>query len=314
MRKIRLPGKPVLQPLFVPVIVLFVLFLTTACTVSVPEAPKALAACTVTAANLNLRSGPGVDYPRIAKMPQGTRFAVRAQNGTGNWYVGSWNETTGWASAAYLDCPANAENVSVLTMWPEPPVVAPPQPSLLTNPPAPAPRPAQRQTAPTALITMAGVNLVGPLSSELGGQQVFRWTPVGDLQPGQAFELIFWRPGQDPMVDGFSPIGARPAPEVRVDLDATSSSLPQLSFGGDYQWGVLLVEMEPYRRLGYLGGGHPFRLTEISPSDVASASSGGNDDRPVNEEIPDDNDGSGPPPFGPDPDNPRPPAPPPGAP
>ena len=301
--------------MFVSGVLLIALLSTAACTVSLPQAPKPLAACTVTAANLNLRGGPGVDYPRITKMPQGTRFAVRAQNGTGNWFVGSWNETTGWASAAYLDCPANAENVPVLTMWPEPPVVAPPQPSQLTEPPVAAARAPVQPQAPAAVITMAGVNLVGPLNAELGGQQVFRWAPVGELQPGQAFELVFWRPGQDPLVDGFSPIGARPAPEVRVDLDATSSSLPQLNFGTDYQWGVLLVEMDPYRRLSYLGGGQFFRLTELSPSNVADSSSDGGDSGPVNEEIPDDGgDGSGPPPFGPDPDNPRPPAPPPGTP
>ncbi|MEZ4716134.1 MAG: hypothetical protein R2851_08600 [Caldilineaceae bacterium] len=102
---------------------------------------------------------------------------------------------------------------------------------------------------------------------------------------------------------------------MQVDLDATSSSLPQLNFGTDYQWGVLLVELDPYRRLSYLGGGQFFRLTEISPSNVAGSSSDGGDSGPVNEEIPDDGgDGSGPPPFGPDPDNPRPPAPPPGTP
>lgn len=294
------------------------LLLTAACSVPLPSAPKALAACTVTAQNLNLRSGPGVDYPRITKMPQGTRFAVRAQNGTGNWLVGSWNETTGWASATYLDCPDGAAAVPVLTMWPEPPVTAPPQPSLVTEPPAAAPVPAPvaapQQQASAAVISMAGVNLVEPLRSELGGQLAFRWMPVGELQPGQAFELIFWRPGQDPMADGFSPIGARPEPEVRVDLDATSSALPQLNFGTDYEWGVLLVEMNPYRRLTYLGGGHPFRLIELSPSNVSSASSGGGDSGPVNEELPDDSDDSGPPPFVPEPENPRPPAPPPGAP
>lgn len=295
------------------VVMTLAIVLVSACTMPMPRAPQALAVCTVTAQNLNLRGGPGVDYPRITKMPQGTRFAVRAQNGAGSWFVGSWNETTGWASAAYLECPTGAANVPVLTTWPEPPVVAPPQPSQLAEPSAAVVASAPPARAPSAIITMAGVNLVEPLGSQLGGRQVFRWTPVGDLQPGQAFELVFWRPGQDPMSDGFSPIGARPEAEVRVDLDATSSSLPQLNFGSDYAWGVLLVELDPYRRLAYLGGGHPFRLIELSPSNVGGDAS--DDSGPVNEEIPDDSDDAGPPPFvPPEPDNPRPPAPPPGAP
>lgn len=63
------------------------------------------------------------------------------------------------------------------------------------------------------------------------------------------------------MGQGFGPVGAGTGSEVVVNLDKTADALPQLLVSGqDYEWGVLLVELNPYRRLRYLGGGHRFRF------------------------------------------------------
>ena len=62
------------------------------------------------------------------------------------------------------------------------------------------------------------------------------------------------------MATGFGPVGAKKEIAVEVNLDSTADTLPHLlRSGADYQWGVLLVELNPYVRLTYLGGGHQFR-------------------------------------------------------
>lgn len=50
--------------------------------------------------NLNLRDGPGVNYPVIAKIPIGASMA--ALNSVGNWYIVEYNGLVGFASDAYV--------------------------------------------------------------------------------------------------------------------------------------------------------------------------------------------------------------------
>jgi uncharacterized protein YraI len=56
-------------------------------------------AATVTS-DLNLRAGPGTDYPVIEAMPAGAHVNIR--NCTGSWCRLSYNGETGWASSSYL--------------------------------------------------------------------------------------------------------------------------------------------------------------------------------------------------------------------
>ena len=59
------------------------------------------AASAATVANdLNLRAGPGTNYPVVATMPAGAHVNVR--NCTGSWCRVSFRGETGWASASYL--------------------------------------------------------------------------------------------------------------------------------------------------------------------------------------------------------------------
>ena len=105
------------------------------------------------------------------------------------------------------------------------------------------------------------VTLQWPLDSILQGQYTFYWQSNLELDTNQYYELIFWSAGSDPLSTGFGPVGARKELAVDVDLDRTADTLPHLfQSGGDYQWGVLLVELNPYRRLSYLGGGQKFRF------------------------------------------------------
>ena len=79
--------------------------------------------------------------------------------------------------------------------------------------------------------------------------------------PGQAFELVFWKPGAEPLTDSFGLAAASSATQITVDLEAVSSNLGSLMRPGSYFWGVLLVETEPYNRLRLVSEG---RMIEYS--------------------------------------------------
>lgn len=58
------------------------------------------ASAAVVTTDLNLRSGPGTDYPIINAMPAGSQ--VRVFNCTGSWCRVGWQGERGWASSSYL--------------------------------------------------------------------------------------------------------------------------------------------------------------------------------------------------------------------
>jgi len=74
---------------------------------------------------------------------------------------------------------------------------------------------------------------------------VFRWVADTPLGANQGFELVFFRPWQEPG-DGSALDGASGLSERTLNLSSLES--------GDYRWGVFLAQMEPYQRLRYLGG------------------------------------------------------------
>ncbi|MEZ4709939.1 MAG: SUMF1/EgtB/PvdO family nonheme iron enzyme [Caldilineaceae bacterium] len=131
-----------------------------------------------------------------------------------------------------------------------------------------------RTRAPTPLPSGDAVTLLGPLETTLKGRQTFRWTSNIILDAGQYYEMVFWPVGRDPMINGFSPVGASVENQVSTDLDMAGRSLSHLLIAGqEYEWGVLLVELNPYHKLQYLGGGHRFRF-EYSSGGGGSAGGG----------------------------------------
>ncbi|MBV7336109.1 protein phosphatase 2C domain-containing protein [Chloroflexi bacterium TSY] len=85
----------------------------------------------------------------------------------------------------------------------------------------------------------------------------FAWTADFDLIDNQAFELIFWRPGEDPMQDGLGLAGSG-VETVKAVSPAIADQFQILDI--DLLWGVRLVQMEPYQPLAYLGGGRSYRF------------------------------------------------------
>jgi hypothetical protein len=89
---------------------------------------------------------------------------------------------------------------------------------------------------------LAGITVVGPeIGATLRGTVTFEWRDASGfaLGPGEQYELIFWTPGQDPMVSGLSPVGASNDKVKTFDL-AQFESLLGLTPGGSYFWGVRL--------------------------------------------------------------------------
>lgn len=136
-----------------------------------------------------------------------------------------------------------------------------------TNTPLPtntAP-PTPLATATPVLPVGGALTLLEPTDVVLKGRRIFRWSTDVTLAENQYFELVFWPAGREAMGSGFGPAGSSKETTFTVDLDKTADTLPNLfQSGQDYEWGVLLVELNPYRRLQYLGGGHRFRFERSS--------------------------------------------------
>lgn len=102
--------------------------------------------------------------------------------------------------------------------------------------------------------------MLTPGNGESGnGQQIFTWSANFTPSEGYAFELVFWRPGQDPMVNGFGMAAPTTNLNVTLDLVRLDEQLGALFDTGEYDWGLLLVRTTPaYERIKYLGGGRRF--------------------------------------------------------
>lgn len=80
---------------------------TTPTDTPIPNATTAAARCSgIIQNNLNLRTGPGVNYERVTTISAGTTVAITAQNITGDWYRVLINSESGWMSADYLQLSA----------------------------------------------------------------------------------------------------------------------------------------------------------------------------------------------------------------
>lgn len=125
-------------------------------------------------------------------------------------------------------------------------------PTAVANQPQPASQPA----SVTASLLEPAAGMVG------GGARLFRWQASQALSGNQAFELVFWRPGQDAMRNAFGPAGVTQNAQhgVTINLDEADVTLGALLDPGDYLWGVLWVETAPYRRIALISEARPFRF------------------------------------------------------
>jgi uncharacterized protein YraI len=225
--------------------------------------------CTVNVTRLNIRSGPGAQYNVVTAIDRGAQFVATERSADNAWVLGSTQNYNGWTAARFLDCAAAVASLPLATG----PALSPAaQPTT-----APATPVASQPAANTPQRPLAGggVVLLQPVEARLSGRQTFRWQTNVELKPNQGYELVFWEGGQDPIAKGFGLVKPTTETSVNVDLDKLRSILSQLTYGKEYQWGVLLVQLHPYRRLQLLGSGHRFLFA--TPE---SAGGGGIGERP----------------------------------
>jgi hypothetical protein len=133
---------------------------------------------------------------------------------------------------------------------------------------------AEPTPVPTPTVTVGTVKLVAPVSDVTGnGIYQFEWSANFVPDPGLAFELVFWKEGQDPMSNGFGLASPTTGNRVNVDLTALDQNLGDLLDPGQYLWGILLVRQSPYERIEFMGEARRFRFERAGNPD--SPSSGG---------------------------------------
>lgn len=131
--------------------------------------------------------------------------------------------------------------IVLATLTPTPPA----PPSSPTSPFAAPSRTPATATPAQASISNLSVALLSPANGSGGPNGTFVWRlDGGSLGPGQAMELVFWQSPQDAMNGGRSPVGMGAWTSADVDSSRVNWLTP-----GEWQWGVLLVETTPYRRI-----------------------------------------------------------------
>jgi len=74
----------------------------------------------VTAATMNVRSGPGTDYPQIGTLRQGATYRITAKNEAGDWWQISYDGKEGWVSAGLVRVTGDTGGVQIAQVAPPP--------------------------------------------------------------------------------------------------------------------------------------------------------------------------------------------------
>jgi hypothetical protein len=109
--------------------------------------------------------------------------------------------------------------------------------------PGGTPAPGARTTTPAAAGSVTVALLEPGEGDTRGGDATFRWNVTGgNLPAGMGYEVFFYRPGQDPLRDGFGLAPPTLGNSVPVDLAALDAD-PNLPLEpGVFFWGVRLVD------------------------------------------------------------------------
>ena len=191
---------------------------TGAPTVTVPVTPTVAATPTPAAAeavvsqDMNVRGGPGTNYPVIGSAPSGTRFVINGKDPTGAWWQVNFNGQAGWLFGELVSA-NNTSAVAVAQNIPAPPAptaTAIPQP---TQPPAAPPtQPPAAQPAPPPAPTNKykfNVAVVGTCARQPAGNWFEGKTYIGG-QPASGYKVVFsYAPDAPPIT---SPVVSGPHP------------------------------------------------------------------------------------------------------
>ena len=146
--------------MFVAVALLMLLPVLAAPAAAAPAAAADGPQLTVKVATLNLRQGPGTNYPVVGKLTQGTQAAIIGRNAAGDWYqVRPTDGSTGWVTGA----PTLVQVTGDLTAVP------------IVSAPVPAAKPAGRSVGTIVLQTASG----GPIYAANADGSNLRYLTTG---------------------------------------------------------------------------------------------------------------------------------------
>jgi hypothetical protein len=151
-------------------------------------------------------------------------------------------------------------------------------PALATATPTATPPTSTSTPLPVPTPVPSALELVEPNDGDSGtGRLRFAWRTEFTPPEGQAFELVFWRDGENPLMNGIGLAAPTTTDGVTVNLSMLDHQLGELLEPGEHRWGVLLVRISPYERLQFFGASRMFRYVRSGEGDSSSdgGSSGG---------------------------------------
>jgi hypothetical protein len=151
------------------------------------------------------------------------------------------------------------------TITPLPPAATPvPSVALVTTVPVTA---GLASSAATGHPFQAPILLNPEPEAQLQGEVHFQWQWDGEPLPdGLSFDLLIWSDAEHEEHQGtgaYGVIETGPSLERDVDLDYVQTIIEH--GGGTYFWAVIVVQEEPYERVGALGEKRPFTYVVPDP-------------------------------------------------
>jgi hypothetical protein len=106
----------------------------------IPPSPTPEPAPSFTAdQGVNVRSGPGTNYPKLGSLDASQSFEILGKNAAGDWLEFVYDGDAAWVSADMVTVSGDLETVEVAQNVPPPPVAVAPRPQPTSPPPPPQP-------------------------------------------------------------------------------------------------------------------------------------------------------------------------------
>ena len=179
-------------------------------------------------ANMNIRMGPGTNYPVIGSALSGHSYIVTGRNSDSSWLQIDLKGRSGWLYAPLVDSQQDVALVDI--------VESPPTPHTTV-----ATKVADRRlTYPSPIL------LRPDDGARITGSVTFEWEYSGpSLTENQGFEVRVWKEGQS---DHYG--AAPPVSDTRIAINLIGAYGVQLGGNGEYFWSVAVVQRHPYARIG----------------------------------------------------------------
>lgn len=243
---------------------------------TLPLAPQVLAN-----QDVSVFTGAGREFAKAGQVKASQTKQLLAQTEDGSWLqICCVNGDPAWVPANLVQIQGNlaviARVTATFTLTPTPTRTPTPKPSPATRTRTPTSEPATPTptSTPTPTLTPTPSNTPRPLpppsppmranlrlptDGTLYNQRVlFEWSASRGLRANEGFEVRFWKPGQDPRTQGFSPTGVITVQSLYIDLGAADDNQDLPFDPGTYQWSVFLVQTRPYKLGQDLSPGRQF--------------------------------------------------------